>query len=300
MERLIYWTALALIKSLQALPLIAVVRLGRLGGALACLLDVRHRRVARTNLTAAFGASLSPRQIRALTREHFRRLGETYCAAVKTASMSQDQLRPHLEITGAERLLDPSQPNRVCFLAAGHFGNFEVYARANRDIPQLPFATTYRALNQPLLNRLLEDLRSKSGCRMFERRRDIDAMRKALLHGPLALGFLADQHAGKGGVTVPFFGMDCSTNAAPAVFALRYRRPLFTSICYRTRPGHWRVEFGEEIPTHAEGRRRSIASIMRDVNGALELAVRRDPANWFWVHDRWRFHRKARRKRHDS
>jgi KDO2-lipid IV(A) lauroyltransferase len=27
---------------------------------------------------------------------------------------------------------------------------------------------------------------------------------------------------------------------------------------------------------------------MRDVNRAFEAAVRRDPANWFWVHDRWK------------
>jgi KDO2-lipid IV(A) lauroyltransferase len=27
---------------------------------------------------------------------------------------------------------------------------------------------------------------------------------------------------------------------------------------------------------------------MRDVNRAFEIAVRRDPANWFWVHKRWK------------
>jgi KDO2-lipid IV(A) lauroyltransferase len=27
---------------------------------------------------------------------------------------------------------------------------------------------------------------------------------------------------------------------------------------------------------------------MLDVNRAFEDAVRRDPANWFWVHNRWK------------
>ena len=26
----------------------------------------------------------------------------------------------------------------------------------------------------------------------------------------------------------------------------------------------------------------------RDVNAAFEVAIRRDPANWFWVHNRWK------------
>jgi KDO2-lipid IV(A) lauroyltransferase len=50
----------------------------------------------------------------------------------------------------------------------------------------------------------------------------------------------------------------------------------------------WRLELGEKIPTHENGRPRSSEDIMRDVNRALEAAVRRDPANWFWVHRRWK------------
>jgi KDO2-lipid IV(A) lauroyltransferase len=38
----------------------------------------------------------------------------------------------------------------------------------------------------------------------------------------------------------------------------------------------------------ANGKRRAVEDIMRDINARLEIAVRRDPANWFWVHDRWK------------
>ena len=47
-------------------------------------------------------------------------------------------------------------------------------------------------------------------------------------------------------------------------------------------------EAGEEIPTHENGAVRSIEAIMGDVNRAFEKAIRRDPANWFWVHNRWK------------
>jgi KDO2-lipid IV(A) lauroyltransferase len=52
--------------------------------------------------------------------------------------------------------------------------------------------------------------------------------------------------------------------------------------------GRWRIEAGPEIPTHADGHPRPTADIMRDVNRAFEVAVRRDPANWFWLHKRWK------------
>jgi KDO2-lipid IV(A) lauroyltransferase len=104
----------------------------------------------------------------------------------------------------------------------------------------------------------------------------------------LMLGLLADQHAGDRGVMAPFFGRDCSTSAAPALFALRYRCPLHTAICYRIGLGQWRIEVGDAIPTHQNGQARSLADITLDINRAFEAAIRRDPANWFWVHRRWK------------
>ena len=104
----------------------------------------------------------------------------------------------------------------------------------------------------------------------------------------MVLGLLADQHAGQHGLRVPFLGHDCSTSHAPAIFALRYHCHLHTAICYRIGPARWRIEIGPEIPTHNDGRPRSAEAIMLDVNRAFEIAVRRDPANWFWVHNRWK------------
>ena len=50
----------------------------------------------------------------------------------------------------------------------------------------------------------------------------------------------------------------------------------------------WRIEASDEIPTRENGRPRSVEAIMREVNRAFEVAVQRDPANWFWVHNRWK------------
>ena len=54
---------------------------------------------------------------------------------------------------------------------------------------------------------------------------------------------------------------------------------------------------GEEIPTHENGQPRTPGAIMLDVNRAFEVAVRRDPANWFWVHNRWKPAKTARLKK---
>ncbi|HEY1716700.1 MAG TPA: hypothetical protein VGH42_00210 [Verrucomicrobiae bacterium] len=286
----IYWLARAIVTAIQAMPLVWVARIGRAGGALAYWLEGRHRRVALKNLTMCFGHEKPPEEIRAIARENFRRLGENYLCAVKTAAMSPAEMLPHFAFAGAEKILpheaDAGPQSRI--VAVGHFGNFELYARFGQFVPVFKCATTYRALKQPALNRLMQSLRERSGCRFFERRSEGAMMRACMADTGLLLGLLADQHEGRGGLRLPFIGHECSTSPAPAIFALRYHCPLHTAICYRTGLAHWEIEVGGEIPTRENGGARSTAEIMRDVNRAFETAVRRDPANWFWVHRRWK------------
>jgi lauroyl/myristoyl acyltransferase len=285
MNTLLYCLARLVIATLQALPLPVVARLSRAGGAVAWWLDARHRRVALDNLNRCFAAEKSPAEIRALAKENFRRVGESYGCAVKTAAMSDSDLKRVLEVTGAEKVC---QPPGSCVLAIGHFGNFELYARCAGFAPGFQFATTYRALRQPALNRLLQSLREKSGCLYFERRTDGAALRRALNQGGVILGLLSDQHAGGKGLRLPFFGHDCSTSPAPALLALRYGCRIFPAICHRTALARWRVDVGDEILTHDNGEPRATESIMLEINRVFEVAIRRDPSNWFWVHKRWK------------
>ena len=291
LDGLLYLLVRMLVALLQALPLTAVARLGRAGGSLAWWLDARHRRVALANLERCFGREKSVEEIRALARENFRRLGENYASAIKTAAMSAEEIGEVLEVIGAEKLCPagPGEPVPTRITAIGHFGNFELYARAKEFAPEGgPRGTTYRGLRQLRLDAFLGSLRARSGCQFFERRTGGDALKAALAKGGLSLGLLADQHSGKGGVLVPFFGQECLASAAPAVFSLRYRARLHVAVCYRVALGRWRIEIGEEIPTRVEGKARPVEEITRHINAALEIAVRRDPANWFWVHNRWR------------
>jgi KDO2-lipid IV(A) lauroyltransferase len=289
MEILLYCVARGLVGFVQALPLPWVARLGRAGGAMAYWVDRRHRRVALDNLTMCFGREKTPREIAALARENFRRIGENFVCAIKTAGMTFEELQPHVEFVGNSSVLNPStNPPRPIVAAIGHFGNFELYARFGQFAPAYKCATTYRGLRQLTLNRLLQSLRERSGCLFFERRFDAGPL-KAFMNQPgVMLGLLSDQSGGAHGLRLPFLGHDCSTSPAVAVFALRYDSALCTGVCYRVGLARWRIEGGPEIPTRNNGVARPVDAIMRDVNRAFEEAVRRDPANWFWVHNRWK------------
>src|ERR1700733_1540829 len=285
MDDLLYIFARGIIALLQSLPLTWVARIGRAGGALAFWIDGRHRRVALENLQMVFGKEKSREEIRAIAKENYRRIGETYCCAIKTLAMSFEQLRPHAEYIGAERLLPP----RRVVNAGGHFGNFELYSRFKDLAPEYQCAATYRALNNLALNRVMIKLRERINVQLFERRTEGGKLRAFMQQPACIVSLQIDQHGGEKGLRLPFLGHDCSTNPSPAIFALRYNCELYAGACFRIGLAKWRLELGEKIPTHDENKSpRTIEDIMRDVLRLQESYVRRDPANWFWVHKRWK------------
>jgi KDO2-lipid IV(A) lauroyltransferase len=286
----LYIFARSLLSAVQLLPLTWLARMGRLLGGLVYHLDARHRRVAVKNLAMCFGGEKSASEIRALARENFKRIGENFACAAKTMTLSAQDMQKLVDLKneGAAEQLCKATPSTSLVVAVGHFGNFEALAQVARNVPGHKGATTYRALRQKGLNRLLLELRNKTGCLYFERRTEGAALRNALRDQKIILGLLSDQHSGDGGVRIPFLGHDCNTSKAPAVFALRFNLPLFAAVCFRTRLAHWCIEVSDRIPTHENGQPRSVEAIMGDVNRYFEKAVRQDPANWFWVHNRWK------------
>ncbi|HWN96430.1 MAG TPA: lysophospholipid acyltransferase family protein [Methylomirabilota bacterium] len=291
MEAFWYYAAVLLAKTITALPLRLVARLGRFGGGVAYWLDARHRRVALENFRRCM-PELSGTERRGMVREHYRRLGENYVSAIKTSMMSREELRPHLEIVGEERLA--AHGTRGAIVAIGHFANFELYVHVGTGVPGVRRAATYRGLKQQRLEGLVRRLRDLSGCHFFERRRDGRALRATLSEGSVVLGLLADLHAGRKGLNLRFLNQECSVSAAPALFALRYNLPLHTAICFRVGLARWRIEINEEIPTRVNGKRREVSDVAAEITAAFEAAIHRDPPNWFWVHDRWRFVKRDR------
>src|SRR5689334_15550452 len=93
------------------LPMRWAAHLGRGCGQLAYLVDARHRRVARKNLSCTF-PNKSPREISELVRENFRRIGENICCAIKSSSMDEITVASVLDVRRSD-----SEISRAAFNA---------------------------------------------------------------------------------------------------------------------------------------------------------------------------------------
>ena len=283
---------------IRLLPLKLVCFIGRQIGFVFYFIDTSHRKIAVNNLTNSLGNYHSESEITSIAKENFRRLGEVYLSVLKTAHISLKNLSDILSVKGLEHL-DLSQrndgSNPSFMFAIGHFGNFELYANAGLFAPEFDVGTTYRGFNQPWVEKLVTKIRNRSGCHYFDRRYEGKKLMSFMKRPNSITGLLADQNAGRSGIKLPFFGLPCSTNPAPAIFSLRYNLRLHCCLCRRVGLGRWELELGPEISTHTNGNARSVNDIMSDINATYEDYIREDPANWFWVHNRWKRPERAKK-----
>lgn len=282
-DRLVYILALLALGFIRLLPLSVCFVLGQAVGALLWFILPGYRRLARENLTVAFGREMSPAAIRELTFKHFITLGANVASAVKIPTLSQSAIERIAHIENLDLIRDKIAKGRPVLLAINHIGNWELYAQLVFQVPEAHFGTVYQALHNKLVDDLVNRDRRRLGVQTFDRKAGFQGA-LALLREPGILGVLVDQHAGNSGVWTPFFNRLCSTSPLSSTLAIRTAAAVIPAAIYTTGFARWRVVLGPEVAWSAD----KPEQLTLDINKALEKQVRVSPADWFWVHNRWK------------
>jgi KDO2-lipid IV(A) lauroyltransferase len=277
---------------LSFLPPGPALALGDLGGRIAWHLSPRSRRLALAHLAVAFPEKPEAER-RRIGRECFEHLGRSAMevAAVRTFDA---RLEVYVSFAGdGERLLHQVlSRGRGMVFVTGHLGNWELMARrvARSGIPNVVVA---KAGADRGLNAMAERFRTSGGVTTLWRE-DPGAGRAIIrtFREGKALGLLVDQDTRVQGVFVPFFGRLAFTPRAAADLALRFHAPVVVATTRRRgrRPGDGHVVEVTEVPCDpdAPDREAEVVRLTAACTGIIEAAIRRSPAEWVWMHQRWK------------
>lgn len=264
------------------LPLGVVIRTGRLVGLLGYFLVRKYRRIALRNLAIAF-PDKTPRERRSFGRAHFATLFGNLFAAENIARLSREEIEGLVEIDGREIVERLIAQKRGIVLLASHIGNWELLPQILPVIFQCPIGSVYQQLSNRFIDAHVRTTRSRLGLALFERKEGFTQAMDMLRKGG-CVGVLFDQHAGDAGVWCPLFGRLASTTSLPAMLALRTRAALIPLAMHTNGVGKWRLVIEQPVlPDENES-----GAVTAQLNVALEKQIRRAPADWFWVHNRWK------------
>jgi KDO2-lipid IV(A) lauroyltransferase len=285
---------------IQALSWSWALGFARLLANLAYRMDRRHRAVADDNLHLAF-PELGQSEREALVRSTYAHFTTMVVEMIRLPRSLRPANVEHYfhwaDPQDLERAWGWGRSGRPLLLLTGHFGNWEVLSYVF-GMGGCRGGIVARRLDNPFLQRLLGDLRRKTGLTLLDKNRDYQQMLDILERGG-GLGLLGDQDAGPRGLFVDFLGRPASTSKSIAVLSLQFGAPIL--VLGAARVGHplRYVIYLEDVilPEDYQDRRDATRAITLRYTQALEHMIRRHPEQYFWLHRRWKSQPRVRDRR---
>lgn len=255
---------------------------GFLGRTLGPRLPVTHR--ARRNLRLAFPEKSGVELTRILRGmwDNLGRVVAEYPHLGRITAPGSDRVT----LGDVAPVLALRDQRKAGIVASAHLANWEILpVMAARH--GVGMTAIVREPNNPLVRPLIDRLRGVAGGQLTPKgrtgaRQAIDVLRRGHV-----LGLLFDQKLSRG-FSVPLFGIEAMTSAAPAQLALRFGCPLVPVRVERTGPARFRVTAHPPIELPTTGDRQADAiQITRELNRILEAWIRERPEQWLWLHRRW-------------
>lgn len=245
---------------------------------LAPLFGVNKR--IRRNLLLIY-PDMPPARINELCRQISDNSARLMLESFNTAGFVAHAENARFTGPGKSVLLKALAANRPVVLVSGHFGNYQVLrvllARLGHST-----AAIYRPMNNAFTNsRYIDGMNLIAGPNFPRGMAGTKALLGHLRQGG-AIALLNDQFA-REGQALRFMGKPALTMLSAAEFALKYNALLIPYYGIR-QPNGLDFNVSVELPVPIG----TAAAMTQALNDSLEAKVHAYPAQWFWIHQRWK------------
>ncbi len=203
------------------------------------------------------------------------------------------KLMNKVETKGWENLKRAVNMGKGVILASGHIGNWELagrYIAANYKL-----AAVIKTQRNKLFDKYTNELRENCNVTLINKKKALKPILKYLKED-FIITILTDQNAGKDGVLTDFLGHQASTYVGAAKISVKTSCPIVPAYSIRRDNGTHLFIFEEMIlPDDYENTPASIKDFTEFISKSIEKYIIEYPAQWFWVHRRWRGYKKARK-----
>lgn len=274
------WLGVGVIWLIARLPYPWLLRLGKGLGMLIRHLPSRRRGVAEANIALCF-PELDAAAQAALVDAHLSDIG-LMLVEFALGWMGSDRAvgRIPVQLEGLEHLQAARAQGRGVLLVGGHFSHLELCARLISR--RIPIAGMYRRMDSAVFEWTVLRARLHYADAMFEK----DDIRGSVkyLRGGGTLWYAPDQDMrSKDSVFVPFFGVPAATITATHHLARMGQAQVIPFFHRRLPEGGYAMRLGAPLPMGADA-----ATDTAQVNASIEQMVRAAPAQYLWVHKRFK------------
>ena len=283
MQRPVWWLRLV-----AALPLRTLYALAAVIAWVTWRVVPYRADVVRENLKIAFPEA-DEAQLREIMRRYYSGFAQVLVEIVKSASLSAEVIRKHVEIANLELIRAPLAQGSPVLIVAARQCNWEWFLLALSAELGYPLDAAYKPLINPWAEREMLKLRTRFGSRLVP----ADALLPDILKRRQivrAICMIADQEPTKAEHKhwVRFLNRDSAFFMGTEEIARVTRYPVFFAQMRRLARGHYRMEF---TSLAAAGEAMAPGELTERYAARVEAQIRASPPDWPWSHKRWRLKR---------
>ncbi len=269
---------------LHWLPLRAQAAIGSALGRALYTAARKRRRIAARNIRLCL-PELEPLVRRDLLRDHFRWLGRSAVERALLWYAPPERLRRLIHVEGDVHLAERS--DKPVMWLAPHFVALDVAGMATQLFQSRRVASIYQAQSNPVFDAAMRRGRSRFGQgELFARSETARPLVRAIRRGH-AFFNLPDMDFGlKDAAFVPFFGVPAATLLAPSRLARALGMVVQPVLAEMLPAGQgYHVRF---LPPWTDWPTDDALADTERLNRWIESAVRANPAQYLWVHKRFK------------
>jgi KDO2-lipid IV(A) lauroyltransferase len=257
-------------------------------GRIAYLFSPQPRERAIYHLGMAFSREKSTREIIALSKEMFVMLGKNAGDILRSLKVKTlTDLEKFVTTHGLENYERAFAKGKGVMFLTSHLGAFDLQI-TNMALRGLNPNIVGTALKDERLNALLWEYRNAFGAIAIERGKESVRLFKALKSGG-SIAILIDQDTKVKSRFVDFFGMKASTPIGATILALRTGCAVVPTYIFLDEKGTQQMHILPEIPLVITGDEEADLVVNTQLfTDFTEKIVREHPAQWVWMHERWK------------
>ncbi len=181
------------------------------------------------------------------------------------------------------------EENNGVILMTAHYGNWEYSALGIGVLMNESLSIVVKNQRNPLVNDWMNRQREKFGNKLVPLGASIKNVYKELFEKRI-IAMVADQRGPSEGIRMEFMGRETSIYPGPAALSLKTGAPILLGFMERQNNGSYIMNFREiskdDLPEDFE---KAVVELSRRHISALEEQLRKRPADWLWMHNRWKY-----------
>lgn len=207
---------------------------------------------------------------------------------LRFAGGREEEIRARIEVSGEEVVKQALERGKGVLVLIAHFGNYDLMGLFASRLLGYPVTIITKTLKNQRLNELWWELRQKAGLKTLPSHNAYRACVRALRRNEL-VGFMLDQNRPSGqGVFVDFFGKPASTTPGLAMMSAQTGAPVVPVFMRRRPDGRHVLEARPVIEPPPDRKEETLRACTAAYTKIIEDEIRRDPAQWMWLHKRWK------------